>query len=50
VGPNRELCKQWQQRFSEMTNVSIINGIFEDLEEFDCKVSVAKIFDASLIN
>ena len=44
VDPNRELCKCWKQQFRGLSHVEIVNGRFEELEEFDCMVSAANSF------
>ena len=44
VDPNQELCQEWQQRFTEIQSVSIINGYFEDIDRYDCMVSPGNSF------
>ena len=44
VDPNRELCECWKQQFRGLSHVEIVNGRFEELEEFDCMVSAANSF------
>jgi O-acetyl-ADP-ribose deacetylase (regulator of RNase III) len=44
VDPKRELCECWKQKFHGLSNVEIVNGRFEELEEFDCMVSAANSF------
>lgn len=35
VDPVEELCQEWQQRFEAIETVSVINGYFEDLMEYE---------------
>src|SRR5215472_3241869 len=44
VDPKRELCQCWKQQFRGLSHVEIVNGRFEELEEFDCMVSAANSF------
>jgi O-acetyl-ADP-ribose deacetylase (regulator of RNase III) len=44
VDPNPPLCVAFQQQFSGLPNVEIVNGVFERLPEFDCVVSAANSF------
>jgi len=44
VDPKSELCKCWKQQFRGLSHVGIVNGRFEELEDFDCMVSAANSF------
>jgi hypothetical protein len=44
VDPHRQLCECWKQQFLGLFHVEIVNGRFEELEEFDCMVSAANSF------
>jgi O-acetyl-ADP-ribose deacetylase (regulator of RNase III) len=44
VAPNSLLCAAFQQHFSYLPNVEIVNNYFEWLPEFDCLVSPANSF------
>jgi O-acetyl-ADP-ribose deacetylase (regulator of RNase III) len=44
VDPIPELCDEWKQKFDGIRAVSIVNGCFEDLPEFDCMVSAGNSF------
>lgn len=44
VDPNRALCQSFQIAFADLPNVSIVNGYFEHLPDFDCMVSAANSF------
>jgi O-acetyl-ADP-ribose deacetylase (regulator of RNase III) len=44
VDPNPILCSAFQEQFSELPNVQVVNGYFEQLPEFDCMVSAANSF------
>jgi O-acetyl-ADP-ribose deacetylase (regulator of RNase III) len=44
VAPNPLLCKAFQQHFSYLPKVEIVNNYFEWLLEFDCLVSPANSF------
>jgi O-acetyl-ADP-ribose deacetylase (regulator of RNase III) len=44
VDPQCHLCECWKQQFLGLSHVEIVNGRFEDLEEFDCMVSAADSF------
>ena len=44
VDPQRQLCECWKQQFRGLSHVEIVNGRFEELEEFDCMVSAANSF------
>ena len=44
VDPNEAVCKAWSSAFDEFPDVSIVNGRFESLAEFDCLVSAANSF------
>lgn len=44
VDPIRDLCDAWQQSFEGLPSVSIVNGYFEDLTDYDCMVSAGNSF------
>ncbi|MBO9999064.1 MAG: macro domain-containing protein [Cyanobacteria bacterium SID2] len=44
VDPTEELCDAWQQEFAEYSSVSVVNGYFEDLTDYDCMVSAGNSF------
>ncbi|PCJ51381.1 MAG: phage tail protein [Planctomycetota bacterium] len=44
VDPNKELCDALAIQFEEENDVTVVNGKFEELEEFDCMVSAANSF------
>jgi len=44
VDPKNELCKYWDSAFNVYPNVQIIQGYFEDIEQYDCMVSAANSF------
>lgn len=44
IDPNPVLCNEWKKSFENYEEVEIINGYFEELEEFDCMVSAANSF------
>lgn len=44
VAPNPSLCAAFQEHFSDLPNVQIVNNYFEWLPEFDCMVSPANSF------
>ncbi|MEM6265768.1 MAG: macro domain-containing protein [Bacteroidota bacterium] len=44
VDPNAALCAAWFQAFEDFPEVSVVNGYFEDLPQFDCMVSAANSF------
>ncbi len=44
VDPKTDLCRRWKQEFRGLPHVAIVNGRFEELEEFDCMVSGANSF------
>ena len=44
VDPIQELCDAWQQAFEKLPSVSVVNGRFEDLNEYDCMVSAGNSF------
>ena len=41
---NPSLCKVWQKEFAGLPNVTIQQGYFEDIPQFDCMVSAANSF------
>jgi O-acetyl-ADP-ribose deacetylase (regulator of RNase III) len=44
VDPNPDLCRAFKKHFKGLTKVKVINGLFEQLPEFDCVVSAANSF------
>jgi O-acetyl-ADP-ribose deacetylase (regulator of RNase III) len=44
VDPKPEVCSCWKHEFRGLSHVAIVNGRFEELEEFDCMVSAANSF------
>jgi O-acetyl-ADP-ribose deacetylase (regulator of RNase III) len=44
VDPHPELCACFQRAFAGLPNVTVVNGYFETLPEFDCMVSAANSF------
>ncbi|WP_375562327.1 macro domain-containing protein [Bernardetia sp. OM2101] len=44
IDPNPVLCNEWKKPFKNYKEVEIVNGYFEELEEFDCMVSAANSF------
>jgi O-acetyl-ADP-ribose deacetylase (regulator of RNase III) len=44
VDPNATLCAAFREYFVDLPNVSIVQGRFEDLPDFDCMVSPANSF------
>lgn len=44
VDPVAELCEALQQRFEGLASVSVVNGYFEDLDNYDCMVSAGNAF------
>ncbi len=44
VNPNAEMCQAFEDRFSDLPNVRVIHGRFEDLEPHDCFVTAANAF------
>ena len=44
VDPNEAVCEAWSSAFDEFPDVSIVNGRFESVAEFDCLVSAANSF------
>jgi len=44
VDPIEDLCHEWRQKFEGMESVSVVNGYFEELDEYDCMVSAANSF------
>ncbi|WP_324616299.1 macro domain-containing protein [Lusitaniella coriacea] len=44
VDPIPELCDEWRQKFDGIESVSVVNGYFEELAEFDCMVSAGNSF------
>jgi O-acetyl-ADP-ribose deacetylase (regulator of RNase III) len=44
VAPDEKLCDAWEQEFYEAKSVSVVNGYFEELTEYDCMVSAGNSF------
>ena len=44
VNPDPEMCSAWRAEFDRLPNVTVIEGIFEDLDEHDCFVTAANSF------
>lgn len=44
VDVQRELCEEWEKAFKEFSSVSIFNGVFQNVTEYDCMVSPANSF------
>lgn len=44
VNPDPEMCAAWRTQFDQLPNVTVIEGIFEDLDEHDCFVTAANSF------
>ena len=44
VDPVRELCRAFEEQFSQFPNVQVVPGCFEELNEYDCMVSPANSF------
>jgi O-acetyl-ADP-ribose deacetylase (regulator of RNase III) len=44
VDPKSDLCSSWKKEFRGLSHVQIVNGGFEELDEFDCMVSAANSF------
>jgi len=44
VDPQSRLCEAWRKEFAEYPAVTVVQGYFEDLENFDCLVSPANSF------
>jgi O-acetyl-ADP-ribose deacetylase (regulator of RNase III) len=44
VDPGTAVCAAWEERFTGLPNVSVVNGRFEELPAFDCMVSAANSF------
>ena len=44
VDPKPPLCEAFSKYFAHLPHVEIINGYFEQLEEYDCMVSAANSF------
>jgi O-acetyl-ADP-ribose deacetylase (regulator of RNase III) len=44
IDPNALICEAWQMEFGKYSNITIINGYFEQLAEYDCLVSAANSF------
>jgi O-acetyl-ADP-ribose deacetylase (regulator of RNase III) len=44
VDPIADLCRAWQQEFDGIEGVTIVNGYFEELTEYDCMVSAGNSF------
>lgn len=44
VDVQAELCEHWTEAFQEYSNISIYNGYFQEVKEYDCLVSPANSF------
>ncbi|NEO84542.1 MAG: phage tail protein [Spirulina sp. SIO3F2] len=44
VDPIAALCDAWQLEFAGLSQVSVVNGHFEDLTDYDCMVSAGNSF------
>jgi len=44
VNPDPEMCEEWRSAFSQFDNVTVIEGLFEDLPPHDCFVTAANSF------
>ncbi len=44
VDPQPALCEAWRAVFADQAAVTVVEGYFEDLEEFDCLVSPANSY------
>jgi O-acetyl-ADP-ribose deacetylase (regulator of RNase III) len=44
VDPDPALCLNWRQRFAQLPHVEVVNGVFQELPEFDCMISAANSF------
>jgi O-acetyl-ADP-ribose deacetylase (regulator of RNase III) len=44
IDPKEDICEAWQIEFGKYSDVTIINGYFEQLPEYDCLVSAANSF------
>ncbi|MDC0833880.1 phage tail protein [Leptolyngbya valderiana BDU 20041] len=44
VDPKPELCEAWQERLKNFSTVSVVNGYFEELTDYDCMVSAGNSF------
>lgn len=44
VDLNKDVCDAMEKAFAEFDDVEVVNGPFEDLEDYDCMVSAANSF------
>ncbi len=44
VNPDPEMCEAWRTSFGAHDDVTIVEGLFEDLDEHDCFVTAANSF------
>lgn len=44
VNPEQEMCEAWSSTFDQFDNVTVIEGLFEDLPPHDCFVTAANSF------
>lgn len=44
VDTNKDVCDAMEKAFAEFDDVEVVNGPFEDLEDYDCMVSAANSF------
>lgn len=44
VHPDQEMCNAFHQHFNHLPNITIIQGLFEDLPPHDCFVTAANAF------
>lgn len=44
VNPEPEMCDAWRIQFDRLPNVTVVEGMFEDLDEHDCFVTAANSF------
>ena len=44
VDVQKELCDHWKSEFSEISDIEIYNGNFQEIKEYDCLVSPANSF------
>ncbi len=44
VNPDPEMCAAWRSAFVSLPKVTIVEGVFEDLEPHDCFVTAANSF------
>ncbi|MEN9612413.1 MAG: hypothetical protein RLZZ628_3227 [Bacteroidota bacterium] len=44
VDPQPILCEAWRHEFAKYAEVTVVDGYFEQLSEYDCMVSAANSF------